>query len=120
MKNDRPKASFADYYHAKYDSAKMDKTLQRNIVFSHHNLASDSAFGEMNLILCRNVLIYFNQELQNRVLALFAESLCAGGYLCLGAKESLQFSSVAARFDPVADKKNIFRKIYKHREGSDV
>lgn len=115
-----PKASFSDYYHAKYDSAKMDKILTRNIVFSHHNLASDSAFGEMNMILCRNVLIYFNQELQNKVLDLYEQSLCAGGYLCLGAKESLQFSSVADKFTPVAGKKNIFRKIYKHREGPDA
>jgi len=107
-----PKTSFSDYYHAKYDGAKMNEGLKRNIVFSHHNLATDSVFGEMNMILCRNVLIYFDQNLQNRVLDLYTESLCPGGFLCLGAKESLQFSSVADTFDPVSRKNNIYRKIY--------
>lgn len=106
------KASFADYYHAKYDGAKMIENLKKNIVFSHHNLVSDSIFGEMNLILCRNVLIYFDQDLQNRVLNLYAESLCSGGFLCLGAKESLRFSSVAKLFDTFSKQKNIYRKIY--------
>ncbi|MDH3360371.1 MAG: protein-glutamate O-methyltransferase CheR [Desulfobulbaceae bacterium] len=110
--NSGAKGSFADYYHAKYDGAKMNESLKRNIVFSHHNLVSDSAFGEMNLILCRNVLIYFNQKLQNRVLNLFEESLCPGGFLCLGAKESLNFTSVTNKFETVASKKNIFRKKY--------
>ncbi|MDH4321523.1 MAG: protein-glutamate O-methyltransferase CheR [Desulfobulbaceae bacterium] len=111
------KGSFADYYHAKYDGAKMNEGLKRNIVFSHHNLATDSVFGEMNLILCRNVLIYFDQDLQNRVLDLYAASLCAGGFLCLGAKESLQFSSVVDTFDPVSRKNNIYRKNYARAEG---
>ncbi len=118
--NSGPKASFADYYHAKYDSAKMNDNLKKNIVFSPHNLASDSAFGEMNLILCRNVLIYFDKQLQNRVLELFEESLCAGGFLCLGAKESLQFSSMVDKFAPVSQKGNIFRKIYRQQEMDDV
>jgi len=111
------KASFSDYYHAKYDGGKINEELKKNIVFSHHNLVSDSAFGEMNLILCRNVLIYFNQTLQNRVLDLYEKSLCPGGFLCLGAKESLNFSSVEKKFEPVDKKKNIYRKKYAQHEG---
>ena len=116
--NSGAKGSFADYYHAKYDGAKINENLRRNIVFSHHNLVSDSAFGEMNLILCRNVLIYFNQTLQNRVLDLFEESLCAGGFLCLGAKESLNFSSVVEKFEAVSRKSNIYRKTYQRKDES--
>ncbi len=108
--------SFASYYHAKYDRAKMHDGLRQNVVFSHHNLVTDAVFGEMNLILCRNVLIYFDQELQNRVLELFTASLCPGGFLCLGAKESLQFSTVADQYEAVAKKENIFRRIYSHRK----
>jgi len=115
--NSGARDSFANYYHAKYDLARMNEGLRKNIVFSHHNLATDSVFGEMNLILCRNVLIYFDQELQNRVLELFSASLCPGGFLCLGSKESLQFSSVADQFEAIAKKENIYRKIYPRQEG---
>lgn len=81
--------SLADYYHAHYDLAKMDETLKSNILFTHHNVVSDGVFGEMQLILCRNVLIYFDRQLQGRVLGLFLSSLARGGFLCLGLKESL-------------------------------
>ncbi len=102
--------SFADYYTAMYDSVAMDTSLRKKVLFSLHNLATDSVFGEMNIIFCRNVLIYFNRELQDRVIKLFLDSLCPGGFLCLGSKESLAFSRYADRFTPVKEKENIYRK----------
>jgi chemotaxis protein methyltransferase CheR len=81
------KRSFSEYYIAKYDSAAFDAHLKKHMVFSPHNLAIDQSFNEFNLILCRNVLIYFNQRLQNRVINLFHESLCTFGFLGLGNKE---------------------------------
>ncbi|HDP99690.1 MAG TPA: protein-glutamate O-methyltransferase CheR [bacterium] len=104
------KESFANYYTAKYDSALLDPSLKKNIVFSDHNLATDGVFGEMNLIVCRNVLIYFQRELQNRVIRLFRESLCHLGFLCLGSKESMIFSSDAKHFEKVAEPEKIYRK----------
>lgn len=91
----------------------MDQALRDQIVFSHHNLISDGSFGEMNLILCRNVLIYFNQTLQNSVFNLFDQSLCHGGFLCLGTKESLEFSGLKKRFSAISPPEKIFRKDYK-------
>ena len=105
------KESFANYYTAKYDSVLIDQSLKKNIVFSDHNLATDGVFGEMNLIMCRNTLIYFQKELQNRVIGLFKDSLCHLGFLCLGTKESLMFSEHEKCFDPVSKKTKIFRKI---------
>lgn len=105
------KASFADYYHAKYKSAIMSKALSQNVTFANHNLVTDSIFGEMHLILCRNVLIYFNRELQNRVLSLFNESIIKRGFLALGNKESIQFSNIENDFKPVDKKNKIFQKI---------
>ena len=104
------KASFSEYYHARYGAAAMDAALKERIVFSSHNLASDSVFGEMHLVFCRNVLIYFNRELQNRALGLFTESLVHGGFLCLGTKEDVQFTDVSDRYDVVDDKARIYRK----------
>jgi chemotaxis protein methyltransferase CheR len=105
------KASLADYYHAAYGAAAMDPALRERIVFSSHNLASDSVFGEMHLVLCRNVLIYFNRELQDRALGLFAESLVHGGFLCLGTKEDLQFSAVNGRFEAVDREARLYKKM---------
>ncbi len=104
------RADFSDYYSASYDNAVIKQHLREKVLFSSHNLASDGVFGEMNIIFCRNVLIYFNRELQNRVLRLFYDSLCPGGYLCLGSKESLKFSDVAEGFEVVAAKEKIYRK----------
>lgn len=104
------KKSFSDYYTAKYDSAIMERGLKANVVFADHNLATDGVFGEMNLIMCRNVLIYFDKKLQNRVLRLFRDSLCRGGFLCLGSKESIRFSECADDFEDVAKGKVIYRK----------
>jgi chemotaxis protein methyltransferase CheR len=88
----------------------MAADLKDNMVFSDHNLVADKVFTEAHLILCRNVLIYFNKALQNRVLNLFADTLRFNGYLALGSKENLRFSSVAHRFDTVESKHKIYRK----------
>jgi chemotaxis protein methyltransferase CheR len=104
------KKAFSDYYIAKYDSVLLDKALKQNIVFSIHNLAIDSSFNEFQLILCRNVLIYFNQALQNKVINLFYDSLCPFGYLALGNKESLLFSDKLKHFNEVDKKERIFIK----------
>lgn len=103
-------SSFSDYYTAGYEHAIMSKALKRNIVFSDHNLVTDGVFGEMDLILCRNVLIYFNNELQDRVLGLFRESLCPGGFLCLGTKETIMFSKYSDDFEIIAERERIYRK----------
>ncbi len=102
--------SFADYYSAKYEFALFDKSLKKNILFSNHNLATDSVFGEMDMIICRNVLIYFNQDLQNRVFKLFNDSLCENGFLCLGLKETLRLSRQFEEFEVVFQDEKIYRK----------
>ncbi len=104
------KRSLSEYYHARYKAAVMDSSLKERVVFSSHNLASDSVFGEMHLIFCRNVLIYFNRDLQNRVLGLFTESLVHGGFLCLGTKEDLRFTDFRDRYEVVDDKARIYKK----------
>lgn len=102
--------AFSDYYKAKYNSVIFDKSLKQNIVFSQHNLTTDKSFNEFQLIMCRNVLIYFNQQLQNKVLNLFHESLCTFGFLGLGNKESMLFSDKRECFDEVDRKEKIFIK----------
>lgn len=104
------KGEFSDYYSAQYGSVMIRKALKERVLFSSHNLVTDGVFGEMNVVFCRNVLIYFNRELQNKVLHLFADSLCPGGYLCLGSKESMKFSDVMDQFEEVAPKEKIYRK----------
>jgi chemotaxis protein methyltransferase CheR len=106
-------ASFSDYYNANYDSAIFHNSLKKNIVFADHNLVFDGVFGEMNMIVCRNVLIYFDKVLQNKVIKLFKESLIPGGVLCLGSKESLKFSEQYYSFEPLFEKEKIYRKVYK-------
>jgi len=102
--------SFSDYYTAHYDHVVMDNSLKNNILFSDHNLATDGVFGEMNLIMCRNVLIYFNRELQNRVIGLFRESLGQKGFLCLGAKESVRLSQYSEIFEDFVKEEKIYIK----------
>jgi chemotaxis protein methyltransferase CheR len=102
--------SFSDYYAADYDTVIINSPLKDRVLFSAHNLATDMVFAEMNIIFCRNVLIYFNKELQNRVIKMFYESLCPGGFLCLGSKESLKFTDYALKFEVVAEKEKIYRK----------
>ncbi len=101
--------SFSDYYMANYNSVIYDQSLKKNLVFAQHNLVTDSVFAEVNLIICRNVLIYFNKELQNRVINLFHDSLINGGYLGLGSKETLQFTSKATKFDIVNGNEKIYK-----------
>lgn len=110
--------SFSDYYHAKYDSISIANSLKKNITFANHNLVIDQTFSEMHLILCRNVLIYFNKTLQERVFNLFDDSLVNGGFLCLGSKESLLFTSIQDKFVSVDNKEKIYQKRYLENDNS--
>ena len=103
--------SFSEYYVAKYDGALFSPALQRNVVFSQHNLVTDRSFAEFNVILCRNVLIYFDRELQTRVHGLFHESLVHLGILCLGSKESLRLSQFEGSYEELSAPDRIYRKM---------
>lgn len=85
-------SSLSNCYVAGYGAAVIDKSLRKRTVFSDHSLVTDSVFAEVQLVCCRNVLIYFDRELQNRVIGLFADSLSWNGFLGLGARETLRFS----------------------------
>jgi chemotaxis protein methyltransferase CheR len=102
-------ASFSDYYSARYDFIKLDKRLRRNVTFFNHNLVTDVVFCEAHLILCRNVLIYFNNALQDRTLGLFRDSLVRGGFLCLGTRENIDFSPAAGGFTDVDNALRIYQ-----------
>ena len=104
------RSSLSDYYTAAYGRAVFDKSLKRHIAFSDHSLATDSVFAEVQLVSCRNVLIYFNRELQNRALGLFRDALCRKGFLGLGAKESLNFSAHGDAFTAFERGERIFQK----------
>ena len=105
------KASLSDYYTAaEYDHAIFRQALRKNVVFSHHNLATDSSFNEFNVILCRNVMIYFNQTLQARVHSLFYESLRRRGILALGHKESLKSTGQEANYEEIDGRERIYRR----------
>jgi chemotaxis protein methyltransferase CheR len=101
--------SLADYYSARYELIKLDQRLRRHVIFANHNLVTDEVFCEAHLVLCRNVLIYFSDPLQDRTLALFRDSLVRGGFLCLGTRESLDFAPSAADFAPVDAALRIYR-----------
>ncbi|WP_173932402.1 CheR family methyltransferase [Chelativorans sp. Marseille-P2723] len=102
--------SLSEYYTAAYGAAVFDRTLRARTVFAEHNLASDAVFAEVNLVSCRNVLIYFDRELQDRAVGLFKDSLIHGGFLALGTKESLHFSSHGQEFGPFVQQEKIYRK----------
>ena len=104
------KSSLSDYYTAAYGRVVFDKSLKDNIVFSDHSLATDSVFAEVQLVSCRNVLIYFNKALQDRALGLFREALCRHGFLGLGAKESVRFSREAEAFSEFIRDERIYQK----------
>ena len=104
------KRAFSDYYLAKYGGALFDDSLRRNVVFSLHNLVTDRSFAEFNVILCRNVLIYFDKNLQARVHGLFYDSLAMFGILALGSKESLRFSPFEDSYDQLNGPEKIYRK----------
>ena len=93
------KGSLSEYYSAAYSGAVFDRQLKKAIVFSDHSLATDHAFAEMQLVSCRNVLIYFERSLQQRALDVLTKSLCRKGFLGLGMKETLRSTALAARFE---------------------
>ena len=101
--------SLSDYYHARYDFMKLDERLRRRVTFANHNLVCDGVFCEAHLILCRNVLIYFSDDLQDRVLGLFRDSLVRGGFLCLGNRESISFAPRARALLPFDAALRIYR-----------
>lgn len=105
------KGELSDYYTSKYGSVLFDKSLSKNIVFADHNLVTDGVFAEVNLVFCRNVLIYFDKLLQNKVLGLFSDSLTKRGFLCLGTKESLRFSDYEKNYDIIDRKMKIYKKL---------
>lgn len=105
---------FSQYYTAQHNAALFDKSLSQNIVFAPHNLATDKSFNEFQLIICRNVIMYFNQQLQNKVIGLFQESLSAFGFLGLGDKESLLFNEKKTSFEEIDRKQKIYRKLPGH------
>lgn len=104
------KHDFSSYYTANYHHAKINRELIERIIFSQHNLVSDSSFNEFQLITCRNVLIYFNSNLQARVFNLFDNSLVRLGYLALGTKETILFSSLVTRYKQLEPNTKIWRK----------
>jgi chemotaxis protein methyltransferase CheR len=104
--------SFSDHCLARYGSAIMDVSLRKNIVWAQHNLATDSDFAEVQLVVCRNVLIYFDRQLQHRAHSLFFQSLVSGGILCLGAKETVTSSGHEERYEPIDKRQRIYRKKY--------
>jgi chemotaxis protein methyltransferase CheR len=104
------RSSLSDYYTAAYGGVMLDKSLRQHIVFSDHSLATDSVFAEVHLVSCRNVLIYFDRQLQDRAISLFSEALVRKGFLGIGSKESLRFSSHADAFEELVRDDRIYRK----------
>ena len=104
-------ADFSDYYTADASSAIVRPHLRKNVVFAVHNLVSDRSFNEFHLIFCRNVMIYFNRTLQQRVHSLLYESLALWGYLGLGRSESVRFSQHEHSYEPVSERERLYRKV---------
>jgi len=103
--------AFSEYYLAKYDGAQFQRSLIENVVFAQHNLVSDRSFNEFNVIICRNVMIYFDRALQDRVHRLFYESLVTFGVLGLGHREAIRFSPHEAEFEELDPSEKLYRKI---------
>jgi chemotaxis protein methyltransferase CheR len=103
--------AFSEYYLAKYDGAQFQRSLVENVVFAQHNLVSDRSFNEFNVVVCRNVMIYFDRSLQDRVHRLFYESLTMFGVLALGAKESIKFSPFEDRFEDLDANERLYKKV---------
>ena len=111
------KESLSGYYTSNYGNVIMNQSLKKNIVWANHNLVTDSVFAEVHLILCRNVLIYFDKDLQNKVQKLFYNSLINGGILCLGSKEGLRFTDFYEEYNEVDKKQKIFKKKFQLARG---
>jgi chemotaxis protein methyltransferase CheR len=105
------RTSLSDYYTAAYGAAVFDRTLRENVLFSDHSLASDQVFAEVHLVSCRNVLIYFERELQNRAIGIFSDALVRNGFLGLGSQETIRFSSHETHFKEFEGRERIYRKI---------
>jgi chemotaxis protein methyltransferase CheR len=103
--------AFSEYYLAKYDGAQFQRGLVENVVFAQHNLVSDRSFNDFNVIVCRNVMIYFDRALQDRVHRLFYESLMTFGVLALGAKESIRFSPFEDRYEDLDATERLYKKV---------
>jgi chemotaxis protein methyltransferase CheR len=103
--------AFSEYYLASYDGAVFDRRLAENVVFAQHNLVSDRAFNEFHVIVCRNVMIYFDRALQDRVLQLFHDSLVTFGVIALGHKETLRFSAVADAYEELDPLERMWKKV---------
>ncbi|EMF83259.1 protein-glutamate O-methyltransferase CheR [Leptospira weilii serovar Topaz str. LT2116] len=106
------KGFFSDYYTSDQEMVIMNQMLKKNIVWANHNLVTDSVFAEVNLVLCRNVLIYFKRDLQKKVHRLFFESLVNGGFLCLGSKEGISYGDLREKYDVLDLKQKIYKKKY--------
>ena len=104
------KSSLSDYYTAAYGAAVFDRSLRRRAVFSDHSLVSDAVFAEVHLVSCRNVLIYFDRDLQDRAVGLFKDALVRRGFLGLGSRESLRFTRHASAFDEFGPAERIYQK----------
>ena len=103
--------AFSEYYVAAYDGAQFDRSLAQNVVFAQHNLASDRSFNEFHVIVCRNVMIYFDRALQDRVHDLFYESLVTFGVLALGHKESIRFTAHESAYEELDAAEKLYRKV---------
>lgn len=110
------RASLSDYYTAAYGAAVFDRTLRKRVVFSDHSLASDTVFAGVQLVSCRNVLIYFESDLQRRAIGLFRHSLVRDGFLGLGSRESLRFSGHADAFSEFEPRERIYRRRPEERD----
>ena len=105
------KASFSDYYNAAYENAIFNPSLKTNVTFAQHNLVTDASFNEFHVIMCRNVMIYFNKSLQERVYKLLNESLIMLGILCLGEKETIRFTALENSYDELEKGRKVYRKV---------
>ena len=105
------KGTFSEYYTARYDYSIFRPALRENVVFAQHNLVTDASFNQFNVIFCRNVLIYFNNVLQNRVQKLFLDSMEMFGILGLGKKETINYTSVADSYEVIDAEERLYRRV---------
>ena len=103
--------TFSEYYTARYDYAIFRPSLRENVVFAQHNLVTDASFNHFNVIFCRNVLIYFNNTLQDRVQKLFLNSMEMFGILGLGKKETIRYTAVADCYDDIDREERLYRRV---------